>query len=112
MFSIKDKRQDIRFTKQISVTRISNLPSKFHCFAYILEKRDFDWGGGKMVEWWGHHGGWGDFGPPSYIVKNALQLFVIPCSSLRLIPFTVAKKCSTLYRVNKLWPFQIAIYII
>ena len=30
MFSIKDKRQDIRFTKQISVTRISNLPSKFH----------------------------------------------------------------------------------
>ena len=39
MFSIKDKRQDIRFTKQISV-----------CFAYILEKRDFDWrsGGGTM----------------------------------------------------------------
>jgi hypothetical protein len=34
MFSIKDKRQDIRFTKQISV-----------CFAYILEKRDFDWRG-------------------------------------------------------------------
>jgi hypothetical protein len=26
----KVKRQDIRFTKQISVTRISNLPSKFH----------------------------------------------------------------------------------
>ena len=30
MFSIKVKSEDIRFTKQISVTRISNLPSKFH----------------------------------------------------------------------------------
>ena len=30
MFSLKDKRHDIIFTKQISVTRISNLPSKFH----------------------------------------------------------------------------------
>jgi hypothetical protein len=28
--SFQDKRQDIRFTKQISVTGISNLPSKFH----------------------------------------------------------------------------------
>jgi hypothetical protein len=36
MFSIKDKRQDIRFTKQISV-------------AYILEKRDFDWGVAKWL---------------------------------------------------------------
>jgi hypothetical protein len=34
MFSIKVKRQDIRFTKQISVTRIS-IP----CFAYIIEKK-------------------------------------------------------------------------
>ena len=23
-----------------------------------------------MVEWGGHHGGWGGFGPPSYIVKK------------------------------------------
>jgi hypothetical protein len=28
---------------------------------------DFDWGGGKMVEW---GGGLGRFGPPSYIVKK------------------------------------------
>ena len=27
-------------------------------------------GGAKMVEWGGHHGGWGGFGPPSYIVKK------------------------------------------
>jgi hypothetical protein len=30
MESFEDKRQDIRFKKQISVTRISNHPSKFH----------------------------------------------------------------------------------
>ena len=61
MFSIKVKRQDIRFTKQISVTRISNVPSKFHaCFAYILEKR-----GAKVDEWGGHHGaGGGGLWPP------------------------------------------------
>ena len=55
MFSIEkkdielfeDKRQGIRFTKQISVTRISNLPSKFHFFSsYILERKDFDLGRG------------------------------------------------------------------
>ena len=23
-----------------------------------------------MFEWGGHHGGWGGFGPPSYIVKK------------------------------------------
>ena len=23
-----------------------------------------------MVEWGGHHGDWGGFGPPSYIVKK------------------------------------------
>ena len=43
MFSIfkdielfEDKRQDIRFTKQISVTRISNILSKFHFSSNIL----------------------------------------------------------------------------
>ena len=30
LIEFKDKRQDIRFTKQISVAKISNLPSKFH----------------------------------------------------------------------------------
>jgi predicted Ser/Thr protein kinase len=34
MFSIKVKRQDIRFTKQISVTRISNLSK------YIISNTD------------------------------------------------------------------------
>jgi hypothetical protein len=44
MFSIsidielfEDERQDIRFTKQISVTRISNILSNIQCFADILE---------------------------------------------------------------------------
>ena len=69
MFSIKDKRQDIRFTKQISVTRISNLPSKFHVLL-IFERKGTLTGGAKMVEWGGHHEGWGGFGPPSYIVKK------------------------------------------
>ena len=68
--SFEDKRRDIRFTKQISVTRISNLPSKFHfsfqCFAYILEKRVFDWGGGKMVSG-GHHGAGGLWQSPPVI---------------------------------------------
>jgi hypothetical protein len=50
MFSIKDKRQDIRFTKQISVTRISNLPSKFHVLL-IFKRKGTLTGGGKMVEW-------------------------------------------------------------
>jgi hypothetical protein len=65
MFSIKDKRQDIRFTKQISVTRISNLPSKFHVLFIFSEKRDFNWGA-KMVEWGRGHGGWwgGGLCPP------------------------------------------------
>jgi hypothetical protein len=27
-----------------------------------------------MVEWGGHHGGWGGFGPPSYIVKKCPAL--------------------------------------
>jgi hypothetical protein len=30
-----------------------------------------------MVEWGGHHGGWGGFGPPSYIVKKCPE----PCSN-------------------------------
>jgi hypothetical protein len=65
MFSIKDKRQDIRFTKQISVTKISNpLLNSMFCFS-ILEKRDFD-GGGKMVE----RGGGAPWG---YIVKKCPQ---------------------------------------
>jgi hypothetical protein len=32
----EDKRHDIRFTKQISVTRMSNLPSKFHFPSNVL----------------------------------------------------------------------------
>ena len=28
-----------------------------------------------MVEWGGHHGGWGGFGPPSYIVKKCPVYF-------------------------------------
>jgi hypothetical protein len=73
MFSLEDKRHDIlRFTKQISVTRISNLPSKFHVLFIFERKGTLTGGGGKMVEWGGgHHGGWGGgFGPPSYIVKK------------------------------------------
>ena len=55
----KVKRQDIRFTKQISVTRISNLPSKFHVLLIFWRKGTLT-GGAKMVEWGGgHHGGWG-----------------------------------------------------
>jgi hypothetical protein len=27
-----------------------------------------------MIEWGGHHGGWGGFGPPSYIVKKCPDL--------------------------------------
>jgi hypothetical protein len=27
-----------------------------------------------MVEWGGHHGGWGGFGPPSYIVKKCPEV--------------------------------------
>jgi hypothetical protein len=52
--SFEDKRQNIRITKQISVTRISNLllnSTFLPIFAYVLEIRDFDWGGGN--------GGWG-----------------------------------------------------
>ena len=59
MFSLKDKRQDIRFTKQISVTRISNLPSKFHVLLIFQRKGTLTGGGVKMVEWGGHHVGWG-----------------------------------------------------
>ena len=29
-----------------------------------------------MVEWGGHHGGWGGFGPPSYIVKKCPDLCI------------------------------------
>ena len=55
MFSIKDKRQDIfllRFTKQISDFQLLEYKTSIlnSCFAYILEKRDFDWGEGKMVD--------------------------------------------------------------
>ena len=49
MFSIKDKRQDIRFTKQISVTRISNLPSKFHVLLIFLRKGTLT--GGGVAKW-------------------------------------------------------------
>ena len=28
-----------------------------------------------MVEWGGHHGGWGGFGPPSYIVKKCPAIY-------------------------------------
>jgi hypothetical protein len=60
MFSIKDKKHDIRFTKQISVTRISNLPSKFHVLLIFWRKGPLTGGGaGKIVEWGRHHGGWG-----------------------------------------------------
>ena len=72
MFSIfidielfEDKRQDIRFTKQISVTieyQISFPNSIFvQCFADILEKRDFDWGGGVIGS-----GGGGGVAPKLY----------------------------------------------
>ena len=73
----KVKRQDIRFTKQISVTRISNLPS-------ILEKRDFDWGGGaKWLSGGATMGaGGGGFGPPSYIVKKCPESIALSLSSL------------------------------
>jgi hypothetical protein len=47
MFSIKDKRKDIRFTKQLSVTRISNLPSKFHVLPIFYRKRTLNGGGGN-----------------------------------------------------------------
>jgi hypothetical protein len=60
MFSIKDKRQDMRFTKQISVTRLIKPPFSIPCFAYILEKRDFDWGGGTI----GAGGGGGGLAHP------------------------------------------------
>jgi hypothetical protein len=55
----------LQFTKQGSVTRISNLPSK--TFAYILEKRDLHWaGGGGMVDWGG------GLRPPIIQLKKAL----------------------------------------
>jgi hypothetical protein len=62
MFSIQDKRQDIRFTKQISV-------------AYILEKRDFDLGGGVKNGWVGEGGTMGAGGfIDKAILKGSLVL--------------------------------------
>ena len=64
MFTITDKRQDIRFTKQISVTsyRISNLllNSMFCIIAYNLEKT----GGGEWLSVGATMGAGGGFGPP------------------------------------------------
>jgi hypothetical protein len=45
----KVKRQDIRLTKQISVTRISNLPSKFHVLLIFWRKGTFTGGGGANI---------------------------------------------------------------
>jgi hypothetical protein len=87
MFSIFKKTlnhlkiKDRTYTKQISVARISNaslLNSTFLAmFANILEKRDFDWGGG--VKWLSGGTTVGQLGgfdppppppPPNYIVKK------------------------------------------
>ena len=43
-------------------------------------------GGAKIVEWGGHHGDWGGFGPPSYIVKKCpvtLAIVIIILSGKR-----------------------------
>jgi hypothetical protein len=37
----------LRLTKQISVTKNIKAPLKIPYFAYILEKGDFEWGGGQ-----------------------------------------------------------------
>ena len=38
-----------------------------------------------MVEWGGHHGGWGGFGPPSYIVKKCPDLRLLKASDAFLV---------------------------
>jgi hypothetical protein len=39
-----------------------------------------------MVEWGGHHGGWGGFGPPSYIVKKCPDIYIsMTLTKLRLL---------------------------
>jgi hypothetical protein len=43
--ALKDKRQEISFTKQISVTRISNLHSKFHVLVIFHRKGTLTGGG-------------------------------------------------------------------
>jgi hypothetical protein len=57
------KIKDMRFTKQDSVSRISNLPSKFYLSSNVLLMlwRKGTWtGGGGMVDWGeGTYGGWG-----------------------------------------------------
>jgi hypothetical protein len=70
MFSIKDKRQDIRFTKQISVTRISNLPSKFHVLLIFWRKGTLT-EGAKWLSGGGAPWGLGGFGP---LVQFALRV--------------------------------------
>ena len=49
-----------------------------------------------MVEWGGHHGDWGGFGPPSYIVKKCpatfSQRFVLPNQSVfHVLHFTIVE---------------------
>jgi hypothetical protein len=56
-----------------AVARISNLASNFHspafqCFAYILEKKDFDWEN-KMVEWRGAPWVLGALPPPISVIS-------------------------------------------
>ena len=50
-----------------------------------------------MVEWGGHHGGWGGFGPPSYIVKKCPGKFYIHLLDLTLrLMFHSATACCTI----------------
>ena len=78
MFSIKDKRQNIRFTKQISVTRTSNLPSKFHVLLIFWRKGTLT--GGEANGEWGatmEAGGgalWLKKCPVLYIANHSLHI--------------------------------------
>ena len=57
------------FTKEGSVPRISNIPSKFHFSSnvfLIIDKSDLDWGP-KMVDW-GPPWGLGEALPPPPVI--------------------------------------------
>jgi hypothetical protein len=43
-----------------------------------------------MFEWGGHHGGWGGFGPPSYIVKKCPALIPISPNIINIPSVPVA----------------------
>jgi hypothetical protein len=47
-----------------------------------------------MVEWGGHHGDWGGFGPPSYIVKK--------CPGLEPKMVTISAHNTNIYKIFKL----------